>query len=208
MRIDVFYVMMVLLQVAATIIYVYFLWLWRINCSWGGFFLSLFHWFLFLFIIIIDFLSCMVVEMMHSGTEEALHNLRTSVSSVLTCLETHITCVMLLTLLRFIIRCVFGNFAEACVMSVGFTENAVSWCRWPSIAWGSCKILIVLVVISWFSFETITLIGLVPIITPFLFMWCLFDRCIVGVHIPSCWLASIVWSALLADVLCFFFNVD
>ena len=150
----------------------------------------------------------MIVKVMHPLAKKALHDLGTGVGFMFTCLEIHIPCVMLLTLLRFIICCIFSNFTKACVMSIGFTENAVSWCRWPSITWGSCNILIALVIIFWFSFETITLIGLVPLVTPFVFMWCWFDRCIVGVHNPSCWLVGIVWSALLADRLCFFLNID
>ena len=111
----------------------------------------------------------MIVKVMQPSAKKALHDLGANVGFS--------------SLLRFIICCIFSNFTKACVMSIGFTVNAVSWCRWPSIIWGSCIILIALVIISWFSFETITLIGLVPLVTPFLFMWCCFDRCIVGVHI-------------------------
>ena len=135
MRINVFYsIMMILGSTHTTIVGTYFLGSGKIYCRGGSFLLSLFTWPLLLLIIIINFLPCMIVKVMHTWTKKALHDLRASVGFMLTCLETHITCVMLLTLLRFIICCIFSNFAEACVMSIGFTENAVSWCRWPSIA--------------------------------------------------------------------------
>ena len=76
----------------------------------------------------------MIIEMMHPRAEKALHNLWTSVCSMLTCFETHVTCIVLLALLRFEICSVFGNFAEACVMSVCLTDYAVSWCRWSFFA--------------------------------------------------------------------------
>ena len=126
--------MMILRGARTTIVRTYFLGSGKIYCRGGSSLLSLFTWSLLLLIIIINFLPRMIIKMMHPWTKKALHDLRTSGRFMLTCLETHITCVMLLTLLRFIICCIFSNFAEACVMSIGFTENAVSWCRWPSIA--------------------------------------------------------------------------
>ena len=126
--------MMILGSIHTTIVSTYFLGFGRKYCRGRTVWLSLFVRSLFLSVIIIDFLPCMIVKVMHPWAKKALHDLGTSVGFMLTCLETHITCVMLLTLLRFIICCIFSNFTKACVMSIGFTENAVSWCRWPSNA--------------------------------------------------------------------------
>ena len=83
--------------------------------------------FLFLLVVIvIDFLSRMIIEMMHPWAKKALHNLRASVSLVLTRFETHITCIVLLELLRLVFCRLFSNFAEVCVLSIGFTEYAIS----------------------------------------------------------------------------------
>ena len=89
--------------------------------------LSLFCVSLFLFVVvIINLLSCMIIEIMHSWTEEALHYRWTSVSFMLTCLEAHITRIMFLTLLSFVTRGILSNFTETRVVSFCLAENAVS----------------------------------------------------------------------------------
>ena len=159
----------------------------------------------------------MIVEKMHPWTKEALHNIRTSISVMLTCLETHITCIVLLALLRFIVCSIFSNFTEACVMTISLTENAISWCERSSIAWGPCNISThwaLVARISWFPFETIalilflTLILAIPIISSFLFMWWRLHSCIIGAHVPYYWFVDFIWFALFAYVLCFFLNVN
>ena len=62
--------------------------------------MSLIGWLLFLFVVVvINLLSCMIIEMVHSRTEEALHYLWTRASFMFASLETHITCIVPLTLL-------------------------------------------------------------------------------------------------------------
>ena len=134
--------MMILRGARTTIVGTYFLGSGKIYCRGGSFLLSLLTWSLLLLIIIINFLPCMIIKMMHPWTKKALHDLRTSGRFMLTCLETHITCIVLLALLRFIICCIFSNFSEACVMSISFTENAIYWCERSSIAYGLCNISI------------------------------------------------------------------
>ena len=77
-------------------------------CRGGTILLSLLARSLFLFVIIIDLLPSMIVKVMHPWAKKALHDLGASVCFMLTCLETHITCVMLLTLLRFILCCILA----------------------------------------------------------------------------------------------------
>ena len=90
--------------------------------------MSLAIWFLlFLFVVFINFFSGMVVKMMHSGAQSTLHDTWTSICFMFTCFEAHIACVVLLTLLSFEVRGVLSYFTETSVMSIGFTENAISW---------------------------------------------------------------------------------
>ena len=117
-------------RVASLIIFIYFLRLGVIGCRRRIFFLSLFCLSLFLFVVIfINLLSCMIIEMMHSWAKETLHYLWTSVSFVFTCFETHVACIVLLALLRFVICSILSNFAETRIMRICFAENAKSWCR-------------------------------------------------------------------------------
>ena len=93
-----------------------------------------------LIVIFVVLLSGMIIKMMHSGAKEALHYLGTSVGFMLTCFETHITCIVFLALLRFVFCSILSNFAETRVMSIGLTENAISWCRCSSIGRVLCTL--------------------------------------------------------------------
>ena len=96
--------------------------------------------FLLLFsVIIINFFSGMVVEVMHSWAQFTLHDTRTCVSFVFTCFEAHIACVVLLTLLSFVFRCIFTNSTKSCIVCVSFTKDAIPRCGRSSL---SCSIVL------------------------------------------------------------------
>ena len=65
----------------------------------GTVLLSLFVWSLFLLVIVIYFMSGIIFKMMLPWTKKALHYLRVRISYMLIGLETHIACIVLLTLL-------------------------------------------------------------------------------------------------------------
>ena len=142
MRVCIIYVIAVFWRRVVTAVINVYAWKTRIVCCRRRYFLvSLIGWLLFLFIVVvINFLSCMIIEMVHSRTEEALHYLWTRASFMFASLETHITCIVLLTLLSFEVRGVLSNFTETRVMSIGFAENAISWCRWSSIGRVLCTL--------------------------------------------------------------------
>ena len=99
--------------------------------------MSLIGWLLFLFVVVvINLLSCMIIEMMHSRTKEALHYLWKRASFMFACLKTHITFIVLLASLSFEVRGVLSNFTETSVMSIGFAENAIvyKFLAWEHLA--------------------------------------------------------------------------
>ena len=140
-----------------TIVNAYFLRLQIIDCRRRFVCLSLFCLSLFLLVVVfINLLPGMIVKVMHSWTKEALHNLGTSVSFMLTCLEAHITRIVFLTLLCFVIRGILSNFTETRVVSVGLAENAVSWCRQSPIGVILSTIYLPLEVSFYFSLKIVS----------------------------------------------------
>ena len=120
-------------RVVTAVINVYFLKTRIVCCRRRCFLVSLIGWLLFLFVVVvINLLSCMIIEMVHSRTEEALHYLWTRASFMLASLETHITCVVFLTLLNLKSAVYLAILQKTRVMIIGFAENAISRCRWSS----------------------------------------------------------------------------
>ena len=76
-------------------------------------------------VVFVDFCSCVVVEMMHLGTQQTLHGFRACACFVLRGLEAHVTSIMLVALIILIFCSISSNSAKSCRMSICFTENAI-----------------------------------------------------------------------------------
>ena len=104
--------------------------------------MSLAIWFLlFLFVVFINFFSGMIVKVMHSRAQSTFHDAWRSICSMFTRFEAHIACVVLLTLLSFVLSCVLRDPTESCIMCVCFAKDAVPRC-WRSSLWCSMILLL------------------------------------------------------------------
>ena len=83
----------------------------------------------FLSVVLVDFFSCMIIDMIYPSTKNAFHNPWTNIGFMFTHFGAHITCVVFLRLMCFVLGRIICNFTVSSVMDVCFTKDAVYCCK-------------------------------------------------------------------------------